>query len=83
MTTEQDIAALREDVQAAQERGATAKARLAQAQARAEAARDDLQNEFGVTTADEARTALAELRQQLEAEAAEVRARLRQAGGTA
>lgn len=52
-------------------------------QARAAAVREDLQAEFGVSTAAEARALLAELRRQMDARAAEVREQLRLAGGTA
>jgi hypothetical protein len=83
MTTEQEIAAIRRDQQDAQRRQATATAGQAQAEARAQAARDDLRAEFGVSTVEEARTALAGLRQRLEAEAAEVRRQLDLAEGTA
>jgi hypothetical protein len=83
MTIEQDIAAIRRDQQAAQQRQATATAGRTRAEARAAATREDLQHEFGVSTVEEARAELAGLRQRLEAEAAEVRRQLDLAGGTA
>jgi hypothetical protein len=82
MGIEETVAKLRGEVTAAAQRHALAEAGLVQAQARAEAARGDLQAEFGVTTVQAARTMLADLRQQMEAEAAEVRRLLAIAGGT-
>jgi hypothetical protein len=79
---EETVARLRAQETAAQQRRARADAGIAQAEARAGTLREDLRAEFGVSTVDEARAALAVLRQQLETEAADVERLLAQAGGT-
>jgi hypothetical protein len=81
MSTEQEIAALRQDVLAAQQRHARAAAGAAQEEAKASVARDDLQAEFGVSTVASAREALAALQLQLDGAAAEVRRQLDLTGG--
>jgi hypothetical protein len=77
---EQTVVALRKDVTAARQRHAGATAGAAQAAARAEAVREDLQAEFGVSTVAQAQEQLAALERQLEDEAAAVRSQLEQAG---
>lgn len=71
-----DIEQLRRDVTGAQQRHAAATAGVTGAEARAEAAREELKAEFGVGTVGEAEALLAQLRQQVEERAAEVRAHL-------
>lgn len=75
-----DITALRADVTAAQRRHAAAVAGREHAAGRASAAREDLQREFGVSTAEDAALLAAQLEAQVEAEAARVREALERAG---
>jgi hypothetical protein len=83
MGIEETVAQLRGEATAAQRRHASASAQAEQAGARAAAVREDLGEEFGVTTVADARTKLAELERQLETQAAEVQRQLDQAGGAA
>lgn len=83
MSIEETVARLREDVTGAGHRHASADVQAARAEARAAALREDLQAEFGVSTAEAARQQLAALDRQVEQEAAEVRRQLELAGGTA
>lgn len=83
MGIEETVAQLRGEVTAAQRRHASADAQAQQATARAAAVREDLGEEFGVTTVAAAREKLAELERQLETQADEVRRQLDLAGGAA
>jgi hypothetical protein len=82
MSAEEDIARLRQDVEAARRRHDSASAAAGQAEARASATREDLQAEFGVASVTEVRAVLADLDAQVEAEVAEVRRQLALAGGS-
>lgn len=82
MSTEDDIAALREQVTALQRRHAEASAGVQQAEARAAAARENLHAEFGVQTLDAARVLLADLERKVTEAAGEVRRQLERAGGS-
>jgi methylphosphotriester-DNA--protein-cysteine methyltransferase len=83
MAIEETVAALQKDIASAQRRHASADAQAQQAGARASAVREDLEAEFGVTTAEQAREELAELDRQLAGEVAEVQRQLELAGGAA
>lgn len=75
-----DITALREEVTAAARRHAAAAASQQQATGRADAAREELQQEFGVSTVADAKLLAAQLERDVEAEAARVRAALERTG---
>lgn len=75
-----DIAELREDVLAAQRRHATAVAGKDQAAGRATVLREELEREFGVSTAADAALLEAQLEAQVTAEAGRVRTALERAG---
>ena len=75
-----DITSLRDEVTAAQRRHASAVASREQAAGRAAAAREDLQREFGVSTAADAKLLAAQLERDVEAEAGRVRAALERTG---
>lgn len=82
MSTEADIAALREQVTAAQRRHAEARAGVQQAEARSAAVREAMHAEFGVGTLDGARVLLADLERKVTEAAGEVRQQLERAGGS-
>jgi hypothetical protein len=75
-----DITALRADVTAAQRRHAAAVAGREQAAGRAAAAGEDLQREFGISSAADAALLATQLEAQVAAEAAAVRTALERAG---
>lgn len=75
-----DIDTLRADVTAAARRHAAAVAGQERAVGAAEAARAELQREFGVTTAADAALLDSQLEREVEAEAAAVRTALERAG---
>lgn len=81
MSIEDEVLALRGEAAAQARRQAGAEAGQAQADGRAEAVREDLRAEFGVTTVAQARALQAETEQLLAAEMAEVRRLLVLAGG--
>jgi hypothetical protein len=83
MGIDETVGRLRDEVTAAQRRHASAAAQAERAGARAAAVREDLGEEFGVTTVAEAREKLAVLEDKLAAQAAEVQRQLDQAGGAA
>jgi len=77
---EQQVAAVRRDIAAAQDARAAAEHAYRVAQAQAQAAAKDLKDEFGVISAEAARLAIGELEAELEAECRTVRAALERAG---
>lgn len=82
MGTEEKVALLRRDVTAAQRRAAGADQAVLKTEAREEAARHDLEAEFGFSAPEKVQAELARLEAELETEAAEVRRQLELAGGT-
>jgi hypothetical protein len=81
MGIDETVARRRKQVAEAQRRGAGASAAADAARVRAQALREELQAEFGVSVVALARVVLADLDEQLEQEAAEVDRLLQLAGG--
>lgn len=76
----EDITELREQVESAGRRHARAVAGLEQSRGRVDAAREELQAEFGVPTLEEAAALAEQIEREVAAEAAAVRAALERAG---
>lgn len=77
---EQQVAAVKADIAAAQGARARAEHEYQVARAQAEAAARELKDEFGVSSAEAARLAIGELEAELEAECSAVRDALTRAG---
>jgi hypothetical protein len=81
MDIAEQVAQIRREGQQAVQRHAAAAAGVAEAETRAQLAAEELRAEFGIGSLAEAEAALAQARNQVEAEAAQVRAQLQAAGG--
>jgi hypothetical protein len=77
---ERQVAAVRKDIAAAQAARAKAEHEYQVARAQAQAAARDLKDQFGVSSAAEARVAIGELEAALEAECSRVREALARSG---